>query len=66
MADGHHPSPALRKSKSLQTLDLLGNMGGPGLRQTGKVSVRPRDGKKLSTFFIHSIHFSSYVKPFFH
>jgi hypothetical protein len=47
-------------------LGLLGNQAGPGLRQSGKVSVHPSTLKNLSTFFIHSIHFSSSVKPFFH
>jgi hypothetical protein len=65
-ADGRPPIAGLAKSKSLEMLGLLGNQAGPGLRQSGKVSVHPSTPKNLSTFFIHSIHFSSSVKPFFH
>jgi hypothetical protein len=47
-------------------LGLLGNQEGPVCASAGRLPFTPPMQKKLSTFFIHSIRFSSSVKPFFH
>jgi hypothetical protein len=47
-------------------LGLLGNQAGPVCARPGSFLFTPSMLKNLSTFFIHSIRFSSSVEPFFH